>query len=295
MSILQSGDKIGIIAPSGGLGDKDLTPFINLLKSWGIDTALADNLRSSYRYMAGSNSERAQELNRMINDSSIKALFCLRGGAGATHILSAVDYAALQNSPKPIIGLSDSTALQNAVFSLSASPSLTGFLPLYDTHDGQVDSYMAAELKHALFDNHRRLSAGKALIKGSAKGKIVGGCLSVFMQLCGTPYFPDLRDKILLIEDVGEKTYKIDLMLRQLKSQPNFSAVKGIIFGAFTDCPIKDFNDGSIDDCLADFISDLSIPVIADFPYGHIPQRYILPLGVEVNLQAVATECSLEF
>ncbi len=295
MSLLSPYDKVGIIAPSSNLSGQDLTPFIELLKSWSIESILADNLESSYRYMAGDDSFRASSLNKMLEDKKIKVLFCLRGGAGATRILPYINYQALQSYPKTIVGLSDSTALQNAVYAITGNSALTGFLPLYDTHNNRIDDKMAAELHRALFDDKRCISSGAALITGEAQGEIVGGCLSVLTQLCGTPYFPNLKNKILLLEDVGEKTYKIDLMLTQLKNQPDFKQLGGIIFGVFNNCPIKDEIDGTIDDCLRDFTKGLTIPVIKDFAYGHIPERYILPIGKKVIVRSQKDNCVLEY
>ena len=294
MSFLKFEDKVGIIAPSCNLSGHDLIPFISLLKSWNLDVVLADNLNDSYRYMAGDDNLRAAALNKMLQDDNIKALFCIRGGAGATRILGQIDFDALKRNPKFIIGLSDSTALQNAAFSLANNRSLTGFLPLYETTEGQVDTFLANDLRHALFDDYRIITSGQTLISGETQGELIGGCLSVFTQLCGTSYFPSLKDKILLLEDVGEKTYKIDLMLTQLKNQPDFNELKGIIFGTFSNCEIKDETDGTIDDCINDFINGINIPVIKDFAYGHIPQRYILPLGHKITLRA-QENCTLEF
>lgn len=295
MSLLKPEDKVGIIAPSSNLGDNDLIPFINLLKSWNLEVVLADNLNSSYRYMAGDDNLRATALNKMFANDELKALFCIRGGAGSARILGKLDFSPLIRCPKIIVGLSDSTALQNAAVAMANTPSLSGFLPIYDTKDGQVDNFMSRELRHALFDDYRSITSGQTVVAGETQGEIVGGCLSVLTQLCGTPYFPSMAGKILLLEDVGEKTYKIDLMLTQLKNQPDFNKLKGVIFGAFSNCEIKDEADGTIDDCINDFAGDLAIPVVKDFAYGHIPQRYILPLGQRVTLRAQEQNCTLEF
>ena len=295
MSLLKKGDKIGIIAPSVGLNNKDLTPSLNYFKNLGLKPVLADNLKSTYRYMAGTDKERAEAINKLFQDQSIKALFCLRGGAGATRMLPYLNYKLIQNNPKPIIGLSDSTALQNALIAKCNNPSLTGFLPLYDLNDKTIAPLTDSSLKNCLFSDSHKITSGTCLSEGTAAGELIGGCLSVFLYLCGTPYFPDLKDKILVLEDTEEKTYKIDLMLNQLKQQKNFNKLKGIIIGAFTDCPIIDKEDGTIEDCIKDFTKDLKIPVITDFGYGHIPARHIVPLGIKATLKANKKACSLSW
>ena len=293
MSFLKKGDKIGIIAPSVGLKDKDISPSLKYFKKLGLVPILADNIKDEYRYMAGTDKARATAINKMFADTSIKTLFCLRGGAGATRMLPFLDYNAIKNTPKPIIGLSDSTALQNALIAKTNNPSLTGFLPIYDLNDKEINKETDKSLQNALFADKHQITSGNALIKGSAEGQLIGGCLSVFLYLCGTPYMPDFKDKILLLEDIEEKTYKIDLMLNQLKQQKNFNKLKGIIFGAFTDCPIIDPEDGTVEDCIKDFTKDLNIPVITNFAYGHIPSRHIVPLGIKAKLTAKADKCTL--
>ena len=284
MSYLKKRDKIAVIAPSVGLKDKKIDTTLKFFKTLNLVPVLADNLNSCYRYMAGTDEERANTINKLFADKSIKALFCLRGGAGATRMLPYLNYATIKKNPKPIIGLSDSTALQNALITKASVPSFTGFLPLYDLSDKKVDSLIKESLQNALFENDHKITSGKTLIKGKTKGQLVGGCLSVLLYLCGTSYFPDLTNKILILEDVGEKTYKIDLMLNQLKKQKNFKKLKGIVFGTFKNCPIVDPEDGTIEDCINDFIKDLNIPVVTNFAYGHIPSRYLVPLGIEVKL-----------
>lgn len=295
MSILKKGDKIGIIAPSVGLKDKDLTPTMNYFKKLNLTPVFADNIKKEYRYMAGTDKERAESINKMFQDNSIKALFCLRGGAGATRMFQHLDYKLIKNNPKPIIGLSDSTAVQNALIAKCQNPSFTGFLPLYDLNDKIINPLVDNSLKNCLFENSHTITSGICQHKGSATGEIVGGCLSVLLYLCGTPYFPDLKDKILILEDIEEKTYKIDLMLNQLKQQKNFNKLKGIIIGQFTDCPIIDKEDGTIEDCINDFVKDLTIPVVTDFAYGHIPARYVVPLGIKATLKATQQACTLSW
>lgn len=295
MSFLNQNDTIGIIAPSAGLQDKDLTATLNYFQKIGLKVKLAPNLNSQYRYMAGTDQERADSINQMFADKDVKALFCIRGGAGSTRILDRLNYELIKENPKPIIGLSDSTALQNALFTKTKTPSLTGFLPLYDFNNKDIDPLVSSSLEDALFTDKHTIYAGSGHIAGTAEGTLIGGCLSVLCYLCGTPYFPDLKDKILLLEDIGEKTYKIDLMLNQLKQQKNFHKLKGLIFGKFTDCLVSSPEDGNIEDCIKDFTIGLNIPVITNFDYGHTSSRYVLPLGIPVNLAAKKNTCTLSW
>lgn len=295
MAILKKGDKIGIIAPSVGLKDKDIAPTIDYFKKIGLKPILANNLTKDYRYMAGSDKERANSINKFFKNTDIKALFCLRGGAGATRILDLLDYNIIKQNKKPIFGLSDSTAIQNALISKANLISYTGFLPLYDLERENINKTLQTSLENTLFTNNQKIISGSCLKKGECKGKIVGGCLSVLTYLCGTQYFPNLTGKILLLEDIGEKTYKIDLMLNQLKQQKNFNKLKAIIIGQFHNCIISDKEDGTIEDCIKDFTNGLNIPIITNFAYGHIKERYVIPLNKTVTLKSTNKECSISW
>jgi len=293
MSFLKKGDKIGIIAPSVGLKDKDINPSLNYFKKLKLIPVLASNLQSEYRYMAGTDNERAEVITSLFQDKDIKALFCLRGGAGATRMLPYLNYNIIKKNPKPVIGLSDSTALQNALIAKANIPSFTGFLPIYDLNNKNIDKTIDSSLKNALFEDKHQIASGKCQTPGTTEGEIIGGCLSVFLYLCGTPYLPDLSNKILLLEDTDEKTYKVDLMLSQIKQQKGFNKLKGIIIGKFSDCPQIDKEDGTIEDCIKDFTKDLSVPIITDFAYGHIPSRHLIPLGIKVKMCANKNKCIL--
>ena len=295
MAILKSGDKIGFIAPSCCLKDKDLSSSINYFNSLGLEVVLADDIYSDYRYMGGTDKKRATDINTMFENQEIKAIFCVRGGAGALRLLPYLDYELISKSKKPIFGLSDSTVLQNALITKTKNPSYTGFLPLYDIKENGINKTLDTSLKSILFNDKHNITSGCCQNQGSTSGIIIGGCLSVLLSLCGTPYFPDLKDKIILIEDDDEKTYRIDLMLNQLKLQKNFDKIKGIIFGSFTNSKIIDTEDGTVDDCIADFTKDLNIPIIKNFEYGHIPSRYIIPLGINVELISSTSKCSISW
>ncbi|MBR2921769.1 MAG: LD-carboxypeptidase [Alphaproteobacteria bacterium] len=293
MSLLKKGDTVGFIAPSSFVKNKDIDASLKYLNQMGLKVKLAKNITEEYRYMAGSDKIRAQAINKMFADKDIKALFCVRGGAGSTRILPYLDYDLIKVNKKAIIGLSDSTGIQNALISLSGTPAFTGYLPAYKPNQNNADDKAGGYLKSLLFDEHHEIISGKCRIKGEAEGKIVGGNLSVLCYLCGTKYFPSLKDKILLIEEVGEKTYKIDLLLNQLKQQKDFGKLKGIIFGQFKDCKIASECDGSIDECIKDFTSDLKIPIIYNFEYGHIDHSFILPLGIKVKMISSNKKCSI--
>ena len=295
MSLLKKGDTVGFIAPSSFVKKKDIEASLKYFNQMGLKVKLAENIYDEYRYMAGSDKKRAQSINKMFADKDVKALICVKGGAGSSRLLDFLNYELIKKNKKPIIGLSDSTALQNALIKCSSIKAYTGYLSAYKPNQNNSKDIAGEYLHSVLFDAKHQIIDGKCLLKGKAEGKIVGGNLSVFRCLCGTKYFPSLKDKILLIEDCGEKLHKIDLMLTQLKQQKDFDKLKGIIIGAFTDCNPTDTFDGTIDDCIKDFVGSLNIPTIYNFGYGHIDHSHIIPLGAKVKIVSSSKQCSISW
>lgn len=284
MKLLHKGDKVAIISPSACIEKNSLNKGVAWLESKGLEVVLMPHVYDSNLYMAGTDNKRADDVNNAFADNSIKAIFCSRGGAGATKILDFLDFEMIRKNKKPVFGLSDSTALQNALFQKSEIISYTGFLPVYDFKNNVLDAKIEKSMQ-SIFDGlEQKLHSGKKIIGGKTEGILVGGNLSVLCYLCGTPYFPDLENKILLLEDIGEKTYKTDLMLNQLKQQKNFNKLKGMVFGTFTECVESDTKDGSVEDIIVHFAKQLSVPSIYNFEYGHKVSRYVLPIGAHVAL-----------
>ena len=283
---LKTGDKVGIISPASALEECDISAGLAYLKQNGLIPVLGKHTRSQYRYMGGTDSERAQDIIDFFKNTEIKALFCTRGGAGSLRLLPYLDYDIIKNNPKPIFGLSDITALQNAVFAKTKNISYSGFLLVYDFREGQIKATQDKDLKTIFQGQPLEYHSGKTVNTGATEGTLLGGNITAFNMLCGTPYFPDLSNKILLLEDIGIKSYQLDMMLQQLKLQKGFSKIKGLIFGQFSSIRIIDECDGTIEDNIRYFCQDLNIPVIMDFEYGHIPARHILPIGGEIHFDA---------
>lgn len=290
---LRKGDKIGIISPSAGLENKDLSLALTYLKNQGLEPVLGQYINAQYHYMGGTDQQRAEDIMHFFSDSDIKAIFCTRGGAGSMRVLPHLDYHIIRNNPKPIFGFSDSTALQNGIYSLTGNISYTGFLLVYDFKDGAINPLQQADLAKVFAGKKSTYLSGETVNSGMSEGILVGGNIYAFNSLCGTPYFPNLAGKILLLEDVGIKSYQLDLMLRQLKMQRGFSKIRGIIFGQYENIRIVDECDGTIDDNINYFCQDIKVPVIKNFQYGHIPARHILPIGGIVRLDA--NNCSISF
>ena len=285
---LRPGDKAGIIAPSRWLkGPADLTAGLRYLKDRGIQPVIGPHVFDTWRYMAGTIADRAADIMEFYKNPEIKAIFCVGGGDGSQYLLPHLDYDVIRQNPKPIFGHSDNNALQLGIISQTGQTAYSGFVLVYDfRHGGSLEPLTRQSLERILEGKKTLAAGGDCVISGCARGRLIGGCLSLFRNLCGTPYFPDLRESILLFEDEEEPTYKLDLMLQQISMQPGFDKVRGIVFGHFENCPVRRPDDGSIDEMIEHFTRGLNIPVIKNFPYGHGIDHHVLPLGAVCKLDA---------
>ena len=286
MHKIKPGDKVAIIAPCGQIGNKSKIDLaLKYLKSLGLKPVFGKNLLNVRRYMAGTDRERASDINAAFADPEIRAIFCVRAAAGGTRVLPYIDYELAHANPKPFIGFCDNTAIQLALWQKSKLVSYDGFVMAYDFKSGSLDQQIKTDLENLLNHKTYEIKSGKTLHKGSAEGTLICSNLTVLTRMAGTPYFPDFADKILLLEEVNEPVYKIDLMLQQLKQQKHFDKLKGVIFGQFTGSK-ADEEDGTLEDCLHDFLQGTNLPAIYDFNFGHTPSRHVLPLGAKVALNA---------
>ena len=286
MEKLCKGDKIALIAPSAQIGSiAKIEKGLNFLQSLGFEPVFAPHLYEVRRYMAGTDRERAADVNWAFAQPEVKAVVCVRAAAGAARILPYIDYELIKQNSKPLVGFCDNVALMLALNKKSGTISWNGFLPTYDFREDTLNPLVEKSLRQLISGEPQKIISGSTLRVGKAEGTFLCSNLSVLMKLAGTPYFPDLRGKILLIEDIHERLHKIDLMLQQLKQQPYFAKLKGLIFGHFTDCS-GDEEDGTLDDCFADFLYETDFPCVKDFEFGHTPARYVLPLGAKAKFDA---------
>lgn len=291
---LHSGNKVGIIAPSRWLKSaQDLDLGVKYLQEKGLEPILGNNIMKKWRYMAGTIKERVSDIMNFYKDPDIKAIFCVGGGDGSQFLLPHLDYEIIKHNPKPIFGHSDNNALQLGIIAQTRQVEYTGFVLVYDFRSGRLEPITRQSLEQIFNGQKTIASGGKCVIPGRCEGRLIGGCVSLFRNLCGTPYFPDLSNSILLFEDEEEPTYKLDLMLQQISQQKGFDQIRGIIFGHFENCTIRREDDGSIDDMIMHFSQGLNIPIIKDFPYGHGIDHYVLPLGGQCVLDS--RQCTLEY
>lgn len=275
---------ITVVAPASPAPVTHKDIIENFFHNLGYDIRFAPNAFKNERFLAGTDSERANDLNTVLTDDETDIVMCLRGGYGSPRLLDKLDYAKIKEKNKTLFGFSDNTALQLALLSQCDMVSFTGFNA--DCVANPMGEIFLQSLKDALNKKEVHLKNIPALTKGTAQGRLIGGTLTLLTGLLGTPYMPDLSHSVLLVEDVHESPYKIDRMLNQLRLSGQLNNLAGVLLAKCADCIAKDPADGDVMTVFKDYFADLSIPVLTDIPYAHDNNHVILPIGQDVIINA---------
>jgi len=230
-------------------------------------------------FLAGTDQERLDDLHRAFADPDIDGIWCVRGGYGCTRLLSGVDMGLIRSNPKPFIGYSDITALHVAIGRKAGLMTFHGPVAM----EAPTDVALRA-LKRVLFDGLQpEWTTPEAIRPGAMRGRLTGGNLSVLAALSGTPWAPDFKGRIAILEDIGERPYRLDRMLTQLLDGTNFRQASGILVGDFSDCepPEGESNTPSARDVLEERLGGLGIPVYTGLPVGHIPGQLTWGYGMD--------------
>jgi muramoyltetrapeptide carboxypeptidase len=267
---LKPGDTVGIVAPARKISPEQLEAALQILQSWGLQTLLAKNIFSSkHSYLAGSDDERRQDFQSMIDDRRVKAIICARGGYGSTRILEDVDFSALKAAPKWITGFSDVTAFHLRLHSIGFA-SIHGTMPIFFSRDDSKSS--VESLKKILFTGscEVEISPEEANRPGHGVGEVVGGNLSLIVDALTTPSEPDTNNKILIVEEVDEYFYKLDRMFTQLRRTGKLKNLAGLLIGHMTDLKNSELAFGeSVSQIVLHAVRDYHYPVAFSFPSGH--------------------------
>jgi len=278
---LQPGAEVRVIAPSSAFNVEDLQHGLTLLAR-RYSVSHAPSLFDRQGYLAGSDDRRLAELQGAIDDPAVSAIFPARGGYGATRLLDALDLRALQARPKLLVGFSDITAL-HARWTQCGIGSVHG--PMVAALGRAGEAQLERVIEAVEGRGVRVLEGLRPLSPGRARGPLLGGNLAVLCSLLGTPFMPDLRGAVLLLEDVGERPYRLDRMLTSLRSSGALRSVAGVLLGAFTNAePGPDGTTAEL--VLTERLGSLGVPVLAGAPVGHVDDNTPVPLGALVELDA---------
>ncbi len=303
-SPLRPGDLIAIVPTARAITAEELREAIALAEGWGLKVKVGAGVGRKHFQQAGTAEQRAADLQDTMNDPSVRAIWCARGGYGTVHLLDHIDLSVLRHDPKWIVGFSDVTVLHNALHTLGVA-SLHAQMPF---RIGTKTEASKESLRRALMEDERALAAGAWVSHptpidlvpfnriGRGQGVLVGGNLSLLHALRGTPYDIDPRGKVLFLEDLDELLYHLDRMLQNLRLAGWFRGLAGLIVGGMSDMHDKDPSDPfgrTAERIIADALGEVPYPVCFGFPAGHIDDNRALMLGKQVRLTVTGHGASL--
>ena len=283
---LLAGARVALVSPAGPLRSSDeLDIAVAQARTFGWEPVVGAHALARHGYLAGNDAERLDDLNVALRDTSIDGIWCLRGGYGAMRLLDGLDVDAMRRRPRALIGYSDITALHTAVSGPADVITFHG-----PTARSQLSAFSRDSLDRAVVQQSDPCGTAfdaETLRGGRAEGRLVGGNLALLAALCGTRFAPDYSGGILVLEDIGEATYRIDRMLRQLALSGAFSSLAGIVYGRFTDgTDPADESSCELSDILRETADLAGVPAISGAPVGHIEDQWTIPIGAMAELDA---------
>ncbi len=290
-SFLQKGDTIGIVSIASKIDKEVVDPAIVLLLSLGYRVKIAEHTFAKFYQYSSTDENRAADLQSMLDDQDIKAIFCSRGGYGTIRTLELIDFQKFIQHPKWIVGFSDITVLHSKLNILGFA-SVHGVMPRYFLSEGKpspsfnsmLDAITGVPLNY-YFPSHP-LSQ-----KGNVTGQLVGGNLSMLYSVRGTPYDMNMAGKILFIEDLGEYLYHLDRMMMNLKTSGILKNLSGLMVGNFTGMKEQDEPFGkNVEEIILDAVKEYNYPVAFQFPAGHAPDNFALKLGLDISIEITDSE-----
>ena len=296
---LKKGDTVAIVAPSGVLKNYNgyMLKAKELLKSWGLEVSIGENVFNDNGHFAGTDNQRSADFQLALDDKSIKAIWCARGGYGAMRVIDNLNFEKYKENPKWIIGYSDITAVHNDLHN-NKSESIHGIM-CKSLEKIDIDNNESISLlKKTLFGEKLSytIEGNNYNIEGNSNGQLIGGNLTLLHCLLGSESSIDTDGKILFIEDLGEYLYHIDRMLISLKRAGYFDNCKGLIVGDFTDIRKNTTPFGrDLKELILDIVREYDFPVSFGFPAGHGEKNYPMILGREINLEVSKQQSTINF
>jgi muramoyltetrapeptide carboxypeptidase len=285
---LKRGDSIGLVAPAGFMPMEKIQTCIETIEGWGYSVVLGATTQSnSENYFSGTDAERLHDLQQMMDDPTIKAVLCVRGGYGVSRIIDALDFKLFRRNRKWIIGFSDITVLHSHLYSNYRTASLHA--PMAAAfNNGEFNNPYVLSLKAALEGAPAEYECAAHPLNrtGTGTGRLTGGNLTLLAHLIGTASDTNFKNKILFLEDIGEHLYNIDRMLLQLARNGKLSKLAGLVIGGFTELKdtVRPYGKEAYP-IIQEHVKDLSFPVCFDFPVSHGRENLALKNGVRYTLQ----------
>jgi muramoyltetrapeptide carboxypeptidase len=284
---LKKGDTIALVCPAGYMPEEKVQTCINTLHQWGFKTKIGDTIGKQFHYFSGTDEERLQDLQQMLDDPSVNAILCARGGYGLSRIIDAINFKKFFKKVKWVIGYSDITMLHTHLLAKYKIASM---------HAPMAAAFNDEDVENEYLQSLRKALLGKKLNyicethsfnrTGNVVAELVGGNLSLLIHTIGTKSEINTRNKILFLEDVGEYLYSVDRMMVQLKRAGKLDKLAGLIIGGFTEMKdtVNPFGQ-EVYELIADKVKEFMYPVCFDFPVGHTRRNYALKIGLIHRLQ----------
>lgn len=284
---LKKGDAIGIMCPSGFMPYENTTACIETLESWGYKVIVGNTVGSQFNYFSGTDKQRIQDLQKMLNNTSIKAILFGRGGYGLSRIMDKLNFQQFKKNPKWIIGFSDITILHAHIFQHFQIATMHAPMAAAFNDNGFQNKFIKS-LKDAITGISTNYNCHTHAFNkiGNAAGELIGGNLAIIAHLIGSHSSYKTRHKILFLEDVGEYLYNIDRMMFQLVRADMFKHLKGLIIGSFSDMKDTSLPFGlDVYSIINEHVKNFSFPVCFNFPVGHQTENLALKIGIQHELK----------
>jgi len=302
---LKNGDTIALVTPGSYITEQEKEESINNLRGLGFKVIYSDRLMQKNGYFSATDEERAADMNEMFERKDVQGIMCARGGYGCARILPYLDYELIENNPKPIIGFSDVTALQYALYNNCNLITFHGPVSISTFNSFSVRNFenvlmnpkQQTELVNSTNGNNNPYGI-TVISEGKAEGELVGGNLSIVVSMIGTEYDIDFSDKIIFIEEFLEEPYRIDRMITQMIQAGKFENAAGVALGVFKMCEPNETNPSfsesfSLIEVLKDRLGKLRIPVVYGLSFGHIADKFTLPFGVKAEMNSETKQLKL--
>jgi muramoyltetrapeptide carboxypeptidase len=291
---LRQGDKIGIIAPASSFNRERFLAGCDRLRQMGYEPVYSQEIFDRDLYFAGGVDRRMHEFHEFWRREDIAALICVRGGYGSNYLLEKLDYGMIAARPKILLGCSDITSLLTAIHDRTGLIGFHGPMVAKDIADGTFDQLSWSNSLTGIAEWDVPANGIEVLRPGTAQGKLYGGCLSMLVASLGTPYEIQTDDTILFIEDIGEKPFRIDRMLMQLRLAGKLEKVRGFVFGEMLDCAPPKGETYTLQQVIVRVLAPYNVPIVYGLKSGHVTSGNItLPLGVQAELKAEGVGVSL--
>jgi len=299
---LKKGDTIGLIAPGSYITQKQLDKSIKNFEDLGYNVKASKNILNKLGYLAGNDKDRVDDIHTMFQDKDVKAIVAVRGGYGCARLLPMLDYDLIKSNPKILIGYSDITSLLYGIYSKTGLVCFHGPVGTSTFNEYSVNHFENILCNSQ--DNYEMKNLPEeedqinVIDSGVAVGELVGGNLSIVVSMIGTEYDIDTKNKIIFLEDIGEEPYRIDRMLTQMRQSGMFDSCSAVALGIFRRCEIDEENPEfgnslTLRQVFEDRLGDLGIPVIYGLSFGHIENKFTLPVGIKARLDTYNIKLTL--